>query len=137
MLIVIYALLSWMSIFDSGDVNDEIIKIKKEQDIEIMNGDEKNRIVNNSFSNQTIGSYGLELDFTYNNMKKRKDYDVYSISPHMNYIDEYKKNKTWIGGSYIDKNQEFFIDVLDNAFIPTIRIECKFNPSIEFQGEKN
>ena len=137
MLIVIYALLSWMSIFDSGDVNDEIIKIKKEQDIENMNGDEKNRIVNNSFSNQTIDSYGLELDFTYNNMKKRKDYDVYSISPRMNYIDEYKKNKTWIDGSYIDKNQEFFIDVLDNAFISTIRIECKFNPSIEFKGEKN
>ncbi|WP_028855234.1 hypothetical protein [Psychrilyobacter atlanticus] len=125
MLIVIYALLSCMSIFDSGDVNDEIIKIKKEQNIEIINGDEKSRIINNSFSNQTIDSYGLELYYSYDKTEKRKNYGINSITSPIGYINDTKKN------------QGVLIDVLDNTFIPTIGIKCKFNPSIEFQGEKN
>lgn len=132
MLIAIYALLSLMSIFDSGDVNDEVGKVKKEQNEKI--GIVAYRNVNNNFPNQDTDSYGLELYYLYNNMEKGKDYGVYSITPRIDYINDTKKNKTLLGGSYINKNQGFFIDVLDNTFVPTIGIECKFNPSIEVLG---
>ncbi|UUV18966.1 hypothetical protein NRK67_05500 [Fusobacteria bacterium ZRK30] len=141
MLIAIYALLSWLSIFDSGDVNNEAGKVKKEQNVKIINGDEKNYIaasrnINNNFLNQDRDSYGLELYCLYNNMEKEKDYGIYSNTSHLGYIDESKKNKTWIGGSCINKEQGFLIDVLDNTFVPTIGIEYKSSPSMKVLGEE-
>lgn len=141
MLIAIYALLSWMSIFDSGDVNDGVGKVKKEQDVKIMNEDEKigiaaYRNINNNFLNQDTGSYGLELYYLCNNMEKGKNSGVYSIIPRIGCIDDAEKNKTLKGGSYINKNQGFFIDVIDNTFVPAIGIEYELNLSIEVLGKE-
>lgn len=136
MLIAIYALLSWISIFDSGDVNNEVGKVKKEQDVKIINGDEKSctaasRNIKNNFLNQGRASWGLELYYLYNNMGEGKDYGIYSNTP---YIGGSKKNKTWIGGSCINKDQGFLMDVLDNTFVPAIGIEYRSNLSMEVLG---
>lgn len=141
MLIAIYALLSWVFIFDGEDINDEAGKVKKEQNVKIINEDGKEwitacRNLNNNFFNQETDSYGLELYYFYNNMEKRKNYGVYFITPHIGYRNDTKKNKILTIGSYINKNQRFLIYALDNTFVPTIRIECEFNQPIEVLGKR-
>lgn len=85
MLIAIYALLSWLSIFDGGDIkNEKNIKIVREQNVKIINEDKKIGIA----AYKNIYDYGLDLYYLNNNMGK---YGVYSIISHMDDIDEHKK----------------------------------------------
>ena len=138
MLIAVFALFSWIFTFDSRDGNDEVKKIKKVEKEQIVN---KNtgiivcKNVNNNFLYQGTDSYRLNLYYLNDNIEKKGKYPLHSIVPCVSSVNESKKNKTLTGVNYINKNQELFLDFLDNTSKFTVGIEYKFNPFIEVLEE--
>lgn len=139
MLIAVFALFSWIFTFDSRDGNDEVKKVKKIEIEQIVN---KNtgiivcKNVNNNFLYQGTDSYRLNLYYLNDNIGKKGENTLYSIVPCVRSINESKKNKTLTGVNYINKNQELFLDFLDNTSKFTVGIKYKFNPFIEVLEEE-